>query len=289
MIQVSLKLKSRRMGTSVPVLILLPEPGMGDQPAEFYTSGERYKVLWLLHGGSCDWETLMVEDTLLDVLRGHKLMAVLPSAYNSDYANHMQFASGFAYMDFFFQELMPFIHGSFPASHKREDNYIGGYSMGGAGAMLLGFKHPEKFGGIGALGSSLRESDFLEPYLDMTGQEFRAFAEEDRKRLPTEFGNPAFGITLKEINMIARYPTVRDYVDSEECTWNRFPEVLVSGLLPEMFFSCGDKDGCYPGVLRFREYAKKLGATKISYDFIPGLGHTCEELCIRHMLEHFGI
>lgn len=289
MTQLSLKLKSRRVGTSVPVMVLLPEPGRNEDLKTYYASDERRKVLWLLHGGGCDWETLMTEDTLLDVFRNRRLMVVIPSAYTSDFANHMQFATGFAFMDFFFEELMPFVQHSLRGSERREDNYIGGYSMGGAGALLLGFRHPERFAGIGALGSSMRESDFLQPYLDMTGPEFRAFAEEDRTRLPTEFGNPALGITLKEINMIARYPTVRDYVDGEECTWNRYPEVLASGMLPKLFFSCGDRDGCYPGVQRFRAYAEKLGPADITYDVIPGRGHDCEEACIRRMLEHFGL
>jgi hypothetical protein len=161
--------------------------------------------------------------------------------------------------------------------------------MGGAGALLLGFLHPEKFAGIAPLGSSLRESEFLKPYLNMTGAEFRAFAENNRTALPTEFGIPEQGITLKEINMIARYPTVKDYVDSEELTWDRFEDVLKSGNQPEMFFCCGDKDNCYPAVLKFIDHAKSLGAENISYDVVPNKGHDCEKETIEKMLSHFGI
>lgn len=289
MTQVNLKIKSGKLSMKAQVCVLLPEQGFNTTAESFYMSGEKYKVLWLLHGATCDFEDFLMNDNINNMLRGHKTIVVMPSGLNSDYANHMEFANGFAFTDFFFEELMPFIYSTFPASEKREDNYIAGYSMGGAGALLLGFLHPEKFTSIAPLGSSLRESEFLQPYLNMTGTEFRAFAEANRTALPTEFGDPKYGITLKEINMIARYPAVKDYVDSVELTWDRFSDVLAGGALPEMYFCCGNKDGCYPAVLKFVKYAKSLGAENVSCDTIPDRGHDCEKEAIDKMLKHFGL
>ena len=90
--------------------------------------------------------------------------------------------------------------------------------------------------------------------------------------------------------MIARYPTVKDYVDSEECTWDRFPEALESGRLPEMYFCCGDQDLCYPKVQEFLEYAEGLGAENIRFEVLPGYNHmNCCGLTIEKALAHFGL
>ena len=285
--RLTINLTSKKMMTKVPVVILLPEARMGAAPADFYQSGQKYKVLFLLHGASVDNYGFLTNDNLNGMLRGSSTMVVMPYGINSDFANHMEFGTGYAFMDFFFEELMPFVQTVLSGSDKAEDNYIAGYSMGGAGALLLGLHHPEKFGGIGALGSSMRESEFLKPYLDMKGWEFRAFADANRTALPTEFGDPAYGITLKEINMIARYDTVRDYVNSEECTWERFPEALASENLKELYFCCGDQDMCWEKVQLFLEYAKELGASQVNYDVLPGLGHNAGAQCIRKMIEHF--
>lgn len=279
MTEIRLTMRSRCLATKAQVCMLLPtNQGTG-----------KHKVLWLLHGATGDYEDFLIKDNITRLLGGSDTIVVMPSALNSDYANHGEFANGFMYTDFFFEELMPYIFATFPASEAREDNYIAGYSMGGAGALLLGLFKPDRFKAIAPLGSSMRESEFLKPFMDMTGAQFRAYAEEHRTSLPTEFGDPRFGITTKEINMIARYPYVRDYVNSEELTWDRFGEVCAAGNCPEMFFCCGDRDGCFDAVRRFLDHAGELGAENITAEFIPGKGHECEKDTVAAMLRHFGL
>lgn len=286
---VRINLPSRRMMTNVPIIVLLPDPPMSAEPKDFYLSGEKYRVLFLLHGATEEAETFLVRHGVTGLVRGKRLITVMPSAINSDYANHSEFGTGFNFTDFFFEELMPFVHATFPASDEPQDNYIGGFSMGGAGSVMLGLMHPEMFGGIGALGASMRESEFLKPYLDLKGYEFRALASENPRAFPTEFGNPELGITLKEINMISRYDTVRDYVNSYECTIERFPEALASGSLPELFFCCGDRDGCCEPTEKFVEYAHALGADNVRLKVLPGRDHSAASECIAEMLSEFGL
>ncbi|MGM9521294.1 MAG: alpha/beta hydrolase [Oscillospiraceae bacterium] len=287
--QLEIKLKSNIMRTKVPVCVLTPDVPYGAAPADFYGSGKTYPVLWMLHGATGDYNDFLQDCRMQRNLRGHEVIVVMPNGINSDYANHSEFGTGYNYTDFFFDELVPFIYGTFPASRKPEDNYISGFSMGGAGALMLGLLHPERFGGIAPLGSSIRESEFLKPYLDMTGWQFRAMAEADPTALPTEYGDPRFGITLKEINMIARYDTVRDYVNSMECTIERFPEALKSGKLPEVFFCCGDKDGCRDKVLWFAQLAGEMGAKQVGYEILEGYDHGEPEPTVVCMLRHFGL
>ena len=280
-----LRLKSRHLHLRDGVTVLLPAPGMGSAPEDFYRPGKKYPVLWLLHGATGDHETFLYDEQILDALRGRQCMVVLPSGLNSDYANHMEFSNGYAFSDYFFQELMPYIQRMFPASPAPEDNTLAGYSMGGSGALMLGLHRPELFGQVAVLGASPRESAFLQPYRTLTGEQFRAMAMADPKRLPTEYGDPAGGIQLKEINMIARYPTVQAYVDSMECTWERFAERVRSGTLPKLLFCCGQEDGAYEKVERFRAYAESLGAADIRYEYLPGLDHGASPAVIRRAVE----
>ena len=50
--------ESQYLSGNTTVTILLPDKPQGMSPAEFYGSGQKYKVLWLLHGtcgDSMDW------------------------------------------------------------------------------------------------------------------------------------------------------------------------------------------------------------------------------------------
>lgn len=288
--QLEIYYKSNLMMTRAPLCVLLPEVPYGENAEDFYAGKKRYPVLWLLHGATEDYNSWLQNCRLQKNLSGHGLIVVMPNGWNSDFANHMQFGTGYAYADFFFKELMPFIYGTFPASAKPEDNYIAGFSMGGAGALMLGLLHPENFGGISPMGSSVRESAFLKPYLSMTGEAFRKMASANPALLPTEYGNPENGITPKEINMISRYETVQHYVDSMECTIERFNDALQQKKqLPEIFFCCGTQDSCYPKVLEFVACSNKKGADNVCYEALEGLDHSHAEEPFMAMIKHFNL
>lgn len=53
--------------------------------------------------------------------------------------------------DYLTEELMPLIYGWFPASDRREDNFIAGLSMGGRGAIKYTVNHPELFAAAAVL------------------------------------------------------------------------------------------------------------------------------------------
>ena len=50
----------------------------------------------------------------------------------------------------FGEELVQMTRDMFPLSHKREDTFIGGLSMGGYGALLHGLTNPGRYNAIGA-------------------------------------------------------------------------------------------------------------------------------------------
>ena len=212
----------------------------------------------------------------------------MPSALNSDYANWPGFATGYQMWDYFTEELMPVIYNWFPASDKREDNYIAGLSMGGRGTLNLALAHPDKFAAAAVLSSSGRNYDNLKPYAEMTGAEFckKAVSGELNSQSPASGG----GFMQRQINAIAKYPTVGDFLSSYENTWDRFEDVCKAGKLPKMYFAIGTKDFLYDMYRKFKEFAVKLHAN-IKFEEIEGYQHEWRfwDITIQKAIEFFGL
>lgn len=262
----TIRLVSRVLFMPTDITVLLP-----DEPAK---PDEKLRVVWLLHGACGDHRTYLSSVDFDGIMRKHRCMIVMPSAHNSDYGNYENFGTGYRFIDYFFDELMPFIRATFPASEAREDNFIQGASMGGYGAMCLGLNRPELFAAIGMLGASLRESAFLKPYENESSAVFRADALANPRSFPTEYGPPQFGMKLKEVNVITKYPTIRAFLDSPECMWRRFPEAAANGNLPKIYAACGSKDLFYEANLRFKELVKELNLEdQVHFNLPEGIGH----------------
>ncbi len=260
-----IRFKSRHLAMPTYVAVLLPDSVTED--------ARKRKVLWFLHGAMQDYEDQLQDDAFMDAVKDRDLIVVIPDGLNSDFGNYEDFGNGYDFPSYFFDELLPFVYANFPASDEPADNFIAGASMGGFGAMELGLLHPEKFGGIAAIASSMRESEFLQPYLDSPMEDFKRDALENPKDFPTEYGFGQSGIKRKEVNVIAKYPTVQDFYDSPECMWNRFPEVVSAGNLPRLYVACGTDDLFYPPTRKFEEMAEDAGVKDSRFVFADGVGH----------------
>ncbi len=261
-----LRFQSRYLSMPTHVAVLLPDSVTGD--------GRKRKVLFYLHGAMNDCEDSLENDAFQDAVKNRDLITVIPDALNSDFGCYEDFGCGYDFPGYFFKELLPFVYSNLPASEAREDTCIAGASMGGFGAMELGLMKPETFGGIAAFGSSLRESEFLQPYLNRSMADFKRDALEHPTDFPTEYGPPEEGIKRKEVNVIAKYPSVMAFYDSPECMWNRFPEVVRTGNLPRLYIACGTADQFYPATRRFEKLTEDLGVTDKQFIFADGVGHS---------------
>ncbi len=263
----TIRLMSRTLFMPTDITVVFPD--------DIAQSGEIFPVVWLLHGACGDHRTYLGQVDFESILRKHRCFIVMPSALNSDYGDYPQFGTGYCFRSYFFDELMPFIFSTFPVSPERDKNYILGASMGGFGAMSLALSRPEMFRSVGMLGSSMRQSQFLEEYRGKTMEEFRRDALENPRSFPTEYGNPESGIKLKEVNIITKYASVEAFFDSSDCMWRRFPEVAGKHLLPEIYVACGTADLFYPAVCRFRELVETLGVQeKVKFNLPAGVGHS---------------
>ena len=146
---------------SVPVQEILPADTLS--PEGEYLPLKKYKTLYLLNGlwGShVDW----VSGTRIQRWAEERdLAVVMPAGENSFYVDRPGFHT--EYGKWIGEELVQITRRMFPLSHKREDTYIGGLSMGGFGAMRNGLKYNETFGQIISLSPALHMFEGPEPHI----------------------------------------------------------------------------------------------------------------------------
>ena len=111
------------------------------------------KTLVLLHGYSgaaSDWVT---GSNIRELASNYNLAVLMPNGRNGFYLDRE--ASGEAYATFVGEEMLAYARKTFGLSDKAEDTFIGGYSMGGFGAIRTGLKYSHNYSKIVALSSAL--------------------------------------------------------------------------------------------------------------------------------------
>ena len=167
---VHLNFQSYYLEGNTDVAVILPDypiwsPETAGLPRQYYASGKKYKVLWLLHGTYGDYTDWLRKSRIELYATELDLIVVMPTGLNANYVNWQGFALGYRMWDYLTEELMPLIQGWFPASAKKEDNFIAGLSMGGSGALQYAVGHPDLFAGAAVLSccaadyTHLRDSD----------------------------------------------------------------------------------------------------------------------------------
>ncbi len=245
------------------ISVILPDKPGEVSPKEFYGSEKAYPVLWLFHGSFGDHTDWVRRSNIETYACENDLIVVMPSALNTNYTDWMNFADGYAFKQFFFRELMPMIYGWFPASPKKEDNFIAGLSMGGEGAMKFALLHPELFAKAAALSSSPRRYD-----LDIAGLT----------------GSRA----LKFQNTIQAAGGLDAFLASEDNTWKLVSEADPDRI-PPLYCAIGGDD---PGMERFQRFQKlsQERGLHVIFEVIPGFRHEWRvwEIAIQKALKFFG-
>jgi S-formylglutathione hydrolase FrmB len=233
--------ESQYLRNNTEISIILPDKPRDQEPAEFYGSGAKYKVLWLLHGTYGDHTDWLRKSSIELYACEKNLAVVMPSALNSNYSNWDDFAIGYSMYDFMTEELMPLIYNWFPISDKREDNYIAGLSMGGGGSIKFAVNHPEKFAAAAILSSAPR----------------------NLRAIDLETAN------ARTLTSIKNAGGLEAYVDSYENAWDKLAELNGKGVLPRLYFACGTEDFLRERFDEFKRYAQEI---KLDATFEDGPG-----------------
>ena len=181
---------------------------------------------------------------------------------------------GFDMESHLIEELMPMIQNWFPASDKREDNFIAGLSMGGMGTGHYTAWYPEKFGGAAMLSGCPSNLHGKENFID-----------------PNSPLGKAVRAGVREMNQINSVGGPEKLLTSKRNDWDRFGELAHSGKLPKLYAACGTNDFLYEGNYQaFKRYAQEIGL-EITFEEIEGYTHEWRfwDLAIQKAMDFFGI
>ena len=210
---------SRALGKGAQMDAILPDgPGRAEKP---------WKTLYLLHGMTDDCTAWQRWTSIERYAEEYNIAVIMPDAKLSWYTDT---AAGERYFSFVSDEIIRVSRRIFPAlSHKREDTFVAGLSMGGYGAMKCALKRPETFSKAASLSGALDIYGMtqLDPPLG-------------EKEYWEDLFSPIDAIRGSENDVFAA---------AEALTENR----------PELFMWCGTEDFLYDMNTAMRDHLLKLG------------------------------
>lgn len=284
---VNLNFESKYLRCNHDVTIILPDKPRKADPEEFYGRKKKYKVLWLLHGTFGD-HTDWYRHSNIELYACEKdCIVVMPSAINTNYCDWPSFGAGYFLEEYIIRELMPLVHNWFPASDRREDNLIGGLSMGARGAIKLALDNPEKFGGVIALSAVPRQSDVdrerLEKLLEMDADALAAESKNFADPFLPAFRNLRLRNDVINAGGIERYLATNDL-------WSLATSFAGREDCPKLYCAMGTEDVMYDEFQQFRKHAQSIGLNAVFFEE-PGYKHEWRfwDLYIEKALEYFGM
>ena len=142
--------------------------GNTDAPAPSHVVKEKYPVLYLMHGmgnNHAQWRGYTNAELFAEE---RNIAVVMISGENKFYRDA---PDGDKFFDFVSKEVPEFVTNYFPISDAPEHSYIARLSMGGYGALLHGFTHPERFAAIGSFSGAVMPAEVngtVNPDIDVT-------------------------------------------------------------------------------------------------------------------------
>lgn len=234
------------LGRNVPLYVVLPTDKVYFEDSKKREEGKPYKTLYLLHGIIGNYTDWLFGTRIQRWAEEKNLAVVMPSGDNMFYIDQPWNCN--MYGEFIGKELVSFTRKTFPLSHKREDTFIGGLSMGGFGAIRNGLKYHETFGSIVALSSALIVNENL-------------LVKTENPRFPSEseeYKHACFGYDLELAIKSDINPVVLvENLIKEEC------------MVPEIYMACGKDDELLLANSEFSEFLTKMGI-KHTYEIGDG-------------------
>ena len=119
-----------------------------------------YKTLYMLEGVCGDYSGPCKYSRLVGLAEDANICVFVIGGENNWYVNSSTTDNN--YMNMIADDVVNFTRRAFNLSKKREDTYIGGFSMGGWGSVLIGLARPEVFSKIITIEPALNRELILE-------------------------------------------------------------------------------------------------------------------------------
>jgi S-formylglutathione hydrolase FrmB len=181
-------------------------------PAGYEDSDQRYPVLYLLHGRGGN-ENYWVDLDVVEKAAPYDMILVMVSAKPSWYVNWAESGEGQKndWEDYVTKDLIGYVDAHYHTEASREWRVICGKSMGGYGALMLAFKHPNLFASTCSLAGGLRFMDKLREYLREGGRDpmfLTSEVHESKKELAANTPRERIVADLADIDEIDPYQLV---------------------------------------------------------------------------------
>jgi S-formylglutathione hydrolase FrmB len=227
------------LAQATTINVLLPEFIEGCTSMDSHPIDRDFPVLYLLHGYNGD-ESVWHRYTALERYVGkYPLAVVMPRGNHGRYTDSPE--TGYRYHTFITEELPQKVKHFFNVSHRREDTFIAGLSMGAYGTLRAALGRPDLYAAAAALSGGLNVEKTY------AGNAFRPHLLA------------AMGKDLNEAR--ARENDLVDLLKKR----------VASGVpLPKLFVACGTEDSLYEHNVEFRDLCMKIGVD-LTYDEEPGV------------------
>ncbi|MFP4662766.1 MAG: alpha/beta hydrolase [Halanaerobiales bacterium] len=232
---------SEVLGLSTSMNVILPQNTETQIGMKNNAGGDKYPVLYLLHGLSDDHTIWQRRTSIERYVAPLGLAVVMPAVHRSFYTD---MEKGYDYWTFISEEVPVRAREFFPVSEKGEDNYVAGLSMGGYGAFKLALNHPDRFAAAASLSGALNIVSHIEetPEDEELAREFKLiFGDLENVR---ESNSDLFYLVKK----------LKQY----------------RGKQPRLFQCCGTEDFLYEDNIAFRDLCQEEGI-ELTYEEEPAV------------------
>lgn len=266
-------------------------------PQDYYSSDERYPVLYLLHGYMQNytvWGRNLAAAYYARKL--NDLILVLPDAGNSWFINYAVSEDGQTnnWEDHIIKDVIGYVDANFRTEARREGRAIAGLSMGGFGAYSLGLRHPEMFVSLGSTSGALSHARTAAAAISSGisgGTDTRSSAPRDSERQARIDEADAFISKIIDIPGFStqdeRTPKGIDFETAEQAeAYDPFAIIynVPRSQMPHLYMDAGTEDGL---VNEARELAQLLMLNDVPFDYMQSEGRHNSEYwrrSIGHML-----
>lgn len=251
-------------------------------PPGYEESGQRYPVLYLLHGYM---QNYTVWGRFLGAAeyarRLGDLIVVMPDGGNSWYLNYDSSGEGQSndWEDHIIRDVIPYVDANFRTEARREGRAISGLSMGGFGAFSLGLRHSRLFVSLGStsgalshartIASAMRSGQYRpgQPAPVNTSEEFSRADQQVAELIDIS----GFG------TQVERTPAGVAFATAEQAdAYDPFSIIydVPRSAMPHLYLDAGTSDQL---IADARELAQLLMVNNVPFDYRQAAGgHTAE-------------
>ena len=252
MARFTINFMSEAVKRAIALEVVLPADHAVMPAGELPPTGEPYKTLYYLEGSMGNASGPLNYSQLQLMAEDYDLAVVVIGGENRWWGSAKKLDEDYGAM--VTTDVVNFTRRVFNLSRRREDTFIGGFSMGGHGAFVLGLRNPELFGRIISLDASLQKMA-----IQTSVNEKERWDPTPRTGYETIFG----------------LEKVEDWIGSRD-DYEFLAKELAENVpesKPEIFMSCGTKDGLYAFNRDYEKLLLDLGYA-VTWNDVEGAMHS---------------